>query len=340
MFRFEHISFLYGLLLVPVVLILMLWAYRNMQAQRKKLADLNLFKRLLPKWKQTHWWVRFSLIILIITLMVLSLSNPQWATKREKVKVMSSDIIIALDISQSMMVEDIPPNRLERAKKMAENLILKLKGNRIGLIFFAGEAYVQLPLTSDYAAALMFLKSANPGQIGSQGTAIVEAIDIAEKSFIEEDKHQRALILITDGEDHDGEAIVRAREAHEDGLYIFTYGVGTKEGDFIPYTNEMGVEGYKKDADGNFIKSKVNLELMDAIAEAGGGKYYSVLAGEASADDLAEQLDQIEKREMEQRSFTAYESYYQYFLLAALLLLILEMIWPEKQLFVKRESGT
>lgn len=340
MFRFEHIDYLYGLLVVPVVVLLMLWTFRNGQARRKKLADSDLFKRLLPEWSQGAWWVRFSLVILILILMVISLSNPQWATKREKVKAMSSDIIIALDISQSMMVQDIPPNRLERAKKMAENLILKLKGNRIGLIFFAGEAYVQLPLTSDYAAALMFLKSANPGQISSQGTAIVEAIDIAEKSFIEEDNHQRAMILITDGEDHDGEAIERAREAHKDGLYIFTYGVGTKEGDFIPYTNAMGVEGYKKDAQGNYIKSKVNLALMDAIAEAGGGKYYSVLTGESSADDLVEQLDQIEKREMEQRSFTAYESYYQYFLLAALILLILEMIWPEKQWWVKREPGT
>jgi Ca-activated chloride channel family protein len=337
MFRFEHIAYLYGLLTVPVVVLLMLWAYRNAKRKRKKLADSDLFKRLIPNWNQSHWWVRFTLIILILILMVLSLSNPQWATKREKVKAMSSDIIIALDISQSMMVQDIPPNRLERAKKMAENLILKLKGNRIGLILFAGEAFVQLPLTSDYAAALMFLKSANPGQIGSQGTAIVEAIDIAEKSFIEEDQHQRAMIIITDGEDHDGAAIEKAREAHEDGLYIFTYGVGTKQGDFIPYTNAMGVEGYKKDENGNFIKSKVNLELMDAIAEAGGGKYYSVLAGESSADDLAEQLDQIEKREMEQRSFTAYESYFQYFLLAALLLLILEMIWPEKQILANRK---
>jgi len=151
---------------------------------------------------------------------VISLSNPQWATKREKVKAMSSDIFIALDISQSMMVRDVPPNRLERAKKLAENLILSLKGNRIGLIFFAGEAFVQMPLTSDYAAAMMFLKSANPGQIAAQGTAIVEAMDIADKSFIEDRNHQRAMIIITDGEDHDGAAIEKAAEIHQEGMTL------------------------------------------------------------------------------------------------------------------------
>lgn len=302
------------------------------------MADHELFRRLLPDWSKAQWWVRFSLILLILSLLVISLSNPQWATKREKVKAMSSDIFIALDISQSMMVRDIPPNRLERAKKMAEELILSLKGNRIGLIFFAGEAFIQMPLTSDYAASLLFLKSANPGQIEAQGTAIVEAIETADRSFIDDRDHQRAMIIITDGEDHDGEAIDKAAEAHNEGMHIFTYGVGTPEGDFIPYTNRMGVESYKTDADGNYVKSKVNIELLDAIASAGGGKYYSVLTGESSVQDLSEQLDRIEKREMEQRSFTAFESYFQYFLIFAILLLVVELVWPQKRFFIRVKS--
>ena len=243
---------------------------------------------------------------------------------------MSSDIFIALDISQSMMVQDIPPNRLERAKKLAENLILDLKGNRIGLIFFAGEAFIQMPLTTDYAAALMFLKTADPKQIEAQGTAIVEAIDIADRSFMEDRDHQRAMIIISDGEDHDGEAIKRASDAADDGMTIFTCGVGTSEGDFMPYTNRMGVETYKTDENGNYIKSRVNIELMDAVASAGKGKYYSAVSGESSIDDLVFTLERMEKREMEQRSFTAYESYFQYFLLIAILLLVVELSLPEK----------
>lgn len=263
-------------------------------------------------------------------MLVIALSNPQWATKREKVKAMGSDVFIALDISQSMMVKDIPPNRLERAKKLVEQMILELKGNRIGLIFFAGEAYIQMPLTADYAAALMFLKSANTGQIASQGTAIVEAIQIADNSFSEDRDHQRALVIITDGEDHDGEAVAKAKEVYEMGMHVFTYGVGTADGDFVPYTNRMGVETYKMDRDGEYVRSKVNIQLLDEIASAGGGKYYSILGGESTVEDLVSQLENIEKREMEQRSFTAFDSYFQYFLIFGILFLVLEFVSPER----------
>jgi len=332
MFRFEHTEFLYLLLLLPVVALFMLYRFRQWNKKRKRLSEQKLFKRLLPDYNNRYKWLSFSFTLLILALLIISLSNPQWATKREKVKAMSSDIFIAMDISQSMMVRDIPPNRLERAKKLVERMILELKGNRIGLIFFAGEAYVQMPLTSDYAAALMFLKSANPGQIASQGTAIVEAINIADESFTSDRDHQRALVIITDGEDHDGEAVNRAAAAFEEGMSIFTYGVGTSEGDFIPFTNQMGVESYKKDQNGDYIKSKVNVKLMDDIASAGGGKYYSILAGESTVDDLVDQLERIEKREMEQRSFTAFDSYFQYFLILAIIFLLLEFLWPERSL--------
>jgi len=332
MFRFENIEYLYLLLLIPVVALFYIYRIRYWRKQRKKLSENKLLKRLLPNWSNAFHWVKFSFIILSLSFLVISLSNPQWATKREKVKAMSSDIFIAIDISQSMMVQDIPPNRLERAKKLVEKLIISLKGNRIGLIFFAGEAFIQMPLTADYAAALMFLKSANPGQIASQGTAIIEAIEIANSSFSEDVQHQRALVIVTDGEDHDGEAVNMAAEVKEDGLSIFTYGVGSTEGDFIPYTNNMGVESYKQDGQGNFVKSIVNVDLLDEIASSGGGKFYSVMEGESTVDDLVSTLEKIEKRETEQRSFTAYESYFQYFLIFGILFLVLEFIWPEKRI--------
>jgi Ca-activated chloride channel family protein len=330
MFRFEHIEYLYLLLLVPVIALLMLYQFRKWRSKRKKLSDSKLLERLIPDWKSHYKWIRFGLILSFITLLIITLSNPQWATKREKVKAMASDVFIALDISQSMMVQDIPPNRLERAKKLVEQMILALKGNRIGLIFFAGEAYIQMPLTADYAAALMFLKSANPGQIASQGTAIVEAIQIADESFSEDKDHQRALVIITDGEDHDGEAVAKAKAVYEQGMHVFTYGVGTAEGDFVPYTNQMGVESYKMDQNGEFVKSKVNIQLLDEIASAGGGKYFSILGGESTVDELVRQLENIEKREMEQRSFTAFDSYFQYFLIIGILFLVLEFVSPER----------
>ena len=337
MFRFEHPEYLYFLAILPVIAGIFLWRFSQIHQQRRRLSADKLFQRLIPDWSPAHRWVRFGVFLLAFLLLVIALANPQWATKREKVKAMSSDIFIALDISQSMMVADIPPNRLERAKKVIEKLILTLKGNRIGLIFFAGEAYVQMPLTADYAAALMFLKSANPGQIATQGTAIAEAIDLADNSFTRDRDHQRALVLFTDGEDHDGEAIRRAAEVRKEGMNVFCFSVGTLEGDFIPYINEMGVQSYKQDPDGNFIRSIVNVSLLDDIASEGGGKYYSILDGDEAVEDLAEALDQIEKREMEQRSFTAYDSYFQYFVGFALLLLVLEFIWPER-IFVRKDG--
>jgi len=330
MFRFENPDYLYLLWLVPVLAGGMLIQMRRWKRERLQLADTHLFHRLLPQWRGTYKWVRFSLVLTIFSLLVISLSNPQWATKREKVKSMSADIIIALDISQSMMVKDIPPNRLEKAKKLVENLILALKGNRIGLIFFAGEAFIQMPLTTDYASALMFLKSANTRQIASQGTAIVEAVELAERSFVEGEPRQRAMVIVTDGEDHDGQAVERAAEARSSGMHIFTVGIGTPEGDFIPYINQFGVETYKKGPGGEFLRSKVNVALLDEIAQSGGGRFYSALSGDSTLEELVGELELIEKRENEQRSFTSYESYYQYFLILAIMLLIIEFIWPEK----------
>lgn len=338
MFRFENIEYLYLLAFLPAIALLYIFRIRRWRKQRKRLSEDKLLKRLIPNMSSSFHWVKLGFILMIFSLIVIGLSNPQWATKREKVKAMSSDIFIALDISQSMMVQDIPPNRLERAKKLVEKMILSLKGNRIGLIFFAGEAFIQMPLTADYAAALMFLKSANPGQIASQGTAIVEAISIANSSFEENKNHQRALVIITDGEDHDGEAVTKAKEVKEEGLSVFTYGVGTQNGDFIPYINNMGVESYKTDAEGNFIKSVVNIKLLDDIAQAGGGKYYSVLEGESTVDDLVENLERIEKREMEQRSFIAYDSYFQYFIIFAILFIVLDFIWPETKLTILKNK--
>jgi Ca-activated chloride channel family protein len=285
----------------------------------------------MPGFNKKIHWIRNIIILLAFAFGILALSNPQWANKREKIKVQSSDIFIALDISQSMLAKDISPNRLERSKKFVENLIEKLKGNRIGLIFFAGDAFMKMPLTSDYAAAKMFIKTANPDLIENQGTAIEEAISIAEKGFDEKMKHQRAMVIFSDGEDHDGNAVEKAKTAHDNGLIIFTVGVGTSKGAFIPFKNRYGVEVYKKDNNGAVVKTTVNEELMNEIADNGGGRFYSILQGDEVLNSIHEQLERIEKREIEQRSFTQYESYFQYFLAIAILLFIIQFFIKESR---------
>lgn len=332
MFRFEHPYYLYLLLLIPVMII----AFKVLHFYRKnlknKLAEDSMFKRLMPGWTSSRKRSRFILLTLSIAFLILALANPQWSGKREKITVTSSDVFIALDISQSMMVEDLPPNRLERAKKVVESLVEALKGNRIGLILFAGDAFIQVPLTTDYAAVLLTLKSAHPDQIIHQGTAIKESFEIAQKSFTEEEKHQRAFILVTDGEDHDGDAISNAKEVYADGMLVFTIGVGSSEGGFVPEAYYAGSPIYKKDDEGKFVKSRVNEELLRDLAVAGKGEYFSVLEGESLVQKLTIQLEKLEKREMEQRSFTAYESYFGFFLFLALMFLLAEFFWPEKKL--------
>ena len=332
MFRFENSEYLYLLIALVPLLIWMIYAEKSRRKQRNKLIEKKLFNKIVPEFNPRSHWLRNILISLTFVFAILALANPQWANKREKVKVQSSDIFIALDISRSMLGQDISPNRLERSKKTIEKLIDKLKGNRIGLIFFAGDAFMKMPLTTDYAAAKLFVKSADPDLIENQGTAIEEAINIAEKGFDEKEKHQRAMVIISDGEDHDGDAINKAKEAHKNGLVIFAIGVGTSKGAFIPYKNRYGVEQYKKDENGNYIKSKLNEELLNEIADVGGGKYYSILEGDKIIENIAGQLEKIEKREVEQRSFTHYDSFFQYFLFLAILALILTFIITDSKL--------
>jgi len=331
MFRFENSEYLYLLIgLIPLA-ILFFYAETKRKKDRTKFIDSPLFDKIVPEHNKNYYWIKNILFLLIFAFLIIALANPQWANKREKVKVQSSDIFIALDISRSMLSTDISPNRLERSKKLVEKIIDKLKGNRIGLIFFAGDAFMKMPLTSDYSAAKMFVKTADPDLIENQGTAIEEAINIAEKGYDENAKHQRAMIIISDGEDHDGNAIAKAKEAHDNGLVIFTIGVGTIKGGYIPYIDRFGVEKYKKDDTGNYIKSKINEELLNDIADNGGGRYYSIIQGDDILNSIQEQMERIEKREVEQRSFKLYESYFQYFLIIAILLFVLQFFVKEKK---------
>jgi Mg-chelatase subunit ChlD len=328
MFRFEYHSYLFLIWLLPAVLVIYILYLRYRKHQKSKLGKIELIDKIMSEDLTGRRHVKISMLMVLLAALVLALANPQWGTKTEKVIAQSSDVFIALDISQSMMAEDISPNRLERAKRLAQNIVTALKGNRIGLILFAGNAYLQMPLTSDYSAALLFLSSANTNQATTQGTAISEAIDLALRTFEEDKPYQRAMIIITDGENHDDEALEAASRAREYGLNIHTIGVGTSEGAFVPYRAQSGRQ-YKKDDQGNLVKSIMNPQLIDNIASSAGGSSYLIGEGNSIILGIKKSIERLEKEQVEQRAFTDYNSYFQYLLFGALLALLLYYVIPD-----------
>jgi len=327
LFRFEDISYLLYLGAVPLVGLLLLAAYRRRSYLLGKVGDVSVVERLIPDYSKRRWWLKFALIVASLLFLIFSASNPQWGTKKEKIKTQSADIYIALDISQSMMAKDISPSRLERAKRWTEKLVENLKGDRIGLIYFAGDAYLQSPLTSDYATVEVFVRSANTDLAGTQGTAIDEAIDLAVKAYEDDVQHQRAMVIISDGEDHSEAAVAAAASARDMGLSIYTVGAGTEQGSYVPYINR-GVEQFKKDATGAPVMSRLNVNYLQEVAKAGAGEFYLINQGQDAIDDIKSKLARLQRREVEQRSFSEYNSYFQYFLLVGLLLCFLEWIIP------------
>lgn len=324
MFRFEQIEYLYLILLLPVLAVLFYLLVRHKQSTLKKLGQYNLISKLFPDWSITKEWIKTILFLIGLGFCFVALANPQWGARKQKIKAKSTDVIIALDISQSMMAEDLSPNRLERAKRFTTSLINSLKGERIGLIYFAGSAYLQMPLTNDYAAAEIYTKSANTAQAGTQGTAIAEAIDLAMVTFGEDNGTQKAIIIISDGENHDQEAIDAATTAQEKGAFVYTIGVGTEDGAMIPFINQKGGKEFKKDKSGNPVRSSLNVGLLQDIATTSGGEFYLMEQSPRLLSEIKNEINKLEKKEVEQRSFTDFASYFQYFLFFGLLFLIIE----------------
>jgi Ca-activated chloride channel family protein len=326
MFRFEDSSAFYFLALIPVIGLLFLWTKKRLQSRISSFGQTKLVSRLTKGVSSTS--INFILFLFVMLFLILAAVNPQWGLKKEKVKVEKSDIFFALDISSSMNAQDISPSRLEKSKRFIEQLIQDRKGDQLGLILFAGGAYLQMPLTSDYAAAQLFVRSSNSEMAGTQGTAIGESIDLAMRSIKE--KNQRALIILSDGEDHDEDGVNMAEKAAENGWNVFTIGVGSVEGSFVPVIND-GREEYKMDEEGNPVKSVLNQNLLKEIAENGKGSYY--LLGNENTDiitDLNTQLDKMQKRAVEVKSFTEYRSFYQYFLGIAIIFLLVDFFMVSK----------
>jgi Ca-activated chloride channel family protein len=334
MFRFENPDAFYLFVIIPVMIGLWYSGTILLKKRRETFGSDKLLRRLISgpisTYKSILVWAT------LFTLLILALSNPQAGLKKEKVKVENIDIFIALDISASMNATDISPSRLEKSKRFIEQLIESRQGDQIGLILFAGSAYLQMPLTTDYAAAMLFTRAATTDMAGNQGTVIGEAIDLAMLSVKE--KNQRALIIISDGEDHDDNANDMATKAADSGWSIFTVGAGTAEGSFIPVVND-GREEYKTDEEGNPVKSVVNKKLLEDIAESGRGvSYFLENDNNDIIKDINAQLSKIQKRAVEVKSFTEYRSFYQYFLAAALLIIIFQFLRSAG--FIANKKGT
>jgi len=318
MFRFEESSAFYLLLMIPLIVLVWYWSARKQSNAVRSFSQPTLFKRLVSNGQNEK--LGLILFLVAIFFLVIAFVNPQYGTKKEKVKVENIDIFFALDISNSMNATDVSPSRLEKSKRFISKLINDRKGDQIGLILFAGGAYLQMPLTSDYAAADLFTKAAKTDMAGTQGTVISEAIEMAMRSVKED--NQRTLIIISDGEDHDPDAIKMAERAADKGWTIFTVGVGTDEGGFVPVV-EQGVEEFKTDEDGNPVKSVINKELLQEIADQGKGKFYMLSdLEEELIGDLNIQIEKLQKKATEVKSFSEYRSFYQYFLFIALIVLL------------------
>lgn len=325
MFRFANIEYLNLLYLIPLLVIVFWYTHRRKNLLLNRFASIKLQKLLLPMRSKFKGFLKFSLILLSIFLLIFALANPQVGSKIEEVKQVGIDVYILLDVSLSMQAQDIKPSRLEKAKHEISKLIQKLRGDRIGLIVFSGEAFVQFPLTTDYAAANLFLSAVDVTTVPQPGTAIAPAIRLAQRSFKEDEETKKAIVIITDGENHEGDVVKIAEESTSKGISIFTIGLGDATGAPIPITNANGVQiGYKKDKFGNAVLTKLDEKTLEEIANAGGGKYYHGTNTEDELDKVYNDLSKFEETEYGTTKITDYEDRFYYLLFPSILLLIIE----------------
>ncbi len=336
MFRFEDPIYLWLLVLIPILALVRFVSYRNQKKRLHKFGEPQLLKNLMPDVSRFRPSVKFWVLQAALALLILMLARPQMGTKISHEKRTGIETIIALDISNSMRAEDIVPSRLDRSKMMIENLVDHFTNDKIGLIVFAGDAFVQLPITSDYVSAKMFLSSIDPSMMATQGTDIAAAIDMATNSFTQEEGIGKAIIVITDGEDHEGGALQAAEAARKKGMCVFVLGVGSAQGAPIPIP---GTGDYMKDNTGNTVMSALNEDMCRQVAQAGGGAYIHVENNSAAQQRLDNELDKLAKKETSTTVYSDYDEQFQAFGILALLLLVLEIcILDRRNPLLKRIS--
>lgn len=332
MFRFAHPDYLYLLAAIPVLLVLLLFVQRQRMKARRQFAANELFLRLADAHSGRKVWVKFSVFLFAYAMLVVALANPQIGTRMEDVKQEGVDIFIALDVSKSMLAEDIKPNRLEKAKYEISNLIDRLAGDRIGMIVFSGEAYTQFPLTIDYAAAGLLLDVVDVESVPNPGTAIGSAIQQSMKSFNYDEPSSKVLVIMTDGENNSGDAVEQAKIAAEKGVRIYTIGLGSGSGAPIPVYNASGQQvDFKRDRSGNIVLTKLDEYSLQEIATIGKGKYYRATNAQDELDAIYKDINTLEKRGYGAKQFTEFDDKFQYFLFTALLALVAEVILSDRK---------
>lgn len=332
MFRYAHKEYLNLLYLIPVLILFMLYVYRQKRAALNKLASPGLRELLNAESSRLKYILKGVLLVFAVLLLIVALANPQIGTGYKEIRQAGIDMYILLDVSSSMRAEDIKPNRLEAAKHVISNLIEKLGGDRIGLVVFSGDAYVQFPLTTDYAAAEMILSSVGFNTVPQPGTAIAQAVELAAGSFRKDVNAQKVIVIVSDGEDHEGNIVDAVKDAADKGIKIYTAGIGTPEGAPIPVYDARGNQtGFKTDGSGNSVVTKLNQQALQELASYGKAKYFGTLAFENQLEAVYRDIAKLDKTEYGTTRVIDYEDRYYYFLIPGLLMLILEMFLSDSK---------
>jgi Ca-activated chloride channel family protein len=332
MFRFAHPEYLYGLYVIPVLVLFYWYLVKNRKKILNKFAEKKMHAILLPAFSKGKNLTRFIILLFAILFLLIAAANPQVGTKVVNVKQSGIDIYILLDVSLSMQAQDIQPSRLEKAKFEISNLISKLRGDRIGLVVFAGEAFVQFPLTSDYSAANLFLSAADVNSVPEQGTAIASAMNLATKSFDYSSKTEKVIVIFTDGEDHQGDIQKAINNAKEHNIKVYTIGLGSPDGVPIPLYNKQGNQiGFKKDRQGNIVLTKLDESVLKDIASQTGGQYFRAANNRDELDMIYKDLSTLRKTEFGEKKVTDYEDRFYYFLPPAIILLLLEFFMTDRK---------
>jgi Ca-activated chloride channel family protein len=323
-FRFAHPEYFYIFLVLPALVFLFLFNRIVRTRNLKSFGDHELLEQLMPSISTGRPIIKFGLWLLAIACLITALAQPQFGSKLTLTKRKGVELIIALDVSNSMKAQDIKPNRLERAKRAIAKLTERLKNDKIGLVVFAGQAYVQLPITSDYSSAKLFLESITTDVVPVQGTAIGAAIEMATKSFSPSFQGSKAIIVITDGENHEDDAVGAAKKAQEKGITVHTIGMGLPQGAPIPLTE--GSSDFLKDKSGSIVVTKLDEPMLTQIAQAGGGSYIRANNAEVGLNNLFNEIEKMQKTEMESREYSEYNDQFPLFLTLAFILILLDFL--------------
>ena len=333
MYQLEETSYFYILLIIPIMIIGFLFLKTWKKNIQKKYISENLLQFLSPNISNFKPRIKLLFLILFILFSTIALVNPKIGTELKTVKREGVDIVFALDVSKSMLAEDIAPNRLEKAKRIVSEIINTLNNDRVGVIAYAATALPILPITDDYSTAKTFLQSLNTDMLSSQGTAIIQSINLAQKFYDDEDQTNRVLCILSDGEDHEVERQNLLELAEQSGITIITIGLGSVKGAPIPIKENNIVKSYKKDENGDVVVTKLNTQLLNSIANSSSGIYIEGLNTELVVEEISKRLKEMDKKEFESKQFVAYKDQFQWFISFAILFLSLELLVFEKKTY-------